>query len=792
MIIRVEQDRRVKPLSNFLALVVLVFAGGAAVAVGCGSNTNSGSNDAGLVGTFDGSTFFGRGADGGDSGLMQGMLAIMPNMPIVTVSSGQPAQPVQFTATVGGMTTNVAWGIDRGELGTISQTGLFTPSGNIGGTATITAVYGGQRVSTTITVNLSIVQQGDPAWMAGPDGGVLVDAGTGGYGGVGGGGPGPAPSAAQMMALGGKPAADATVSILYPYDKTVWPQGLLAPLLQWDAGTHAFDSVYVHIQEKNYEYQGYFGANTTPFVNLPIPQAAWDGATLSNGGDALVITLVFGQGGMAFGPYTESWTIAQASLQGTIYYNSYGTSLIQNSIDLDIYKQPFGAATLAILPGATAPTLVAGVLPTGNDAGCRVCHTVSADGKSLVTQASTQPADAGAGGDYSRTVYLNLPMDTTAGAGTTVTTKNLAFPAYSKDGSLLFSSSGGMINGDTKSQLYDMPAGTPTAGVSGLPDAFKAALPAFSPDTKHVSFNFWGGTFPNGGATADQISLGVIDFDGKNAFSNPRVIYTPPSGMNGDPSVTYSSFLPTSTGVVFELELSNPTDKYWGYTWVLWKQYGPGAKGNTGELWWADLATGKAHRLDLLNGYGANGVYLPGNADGKATHTPAEDVTLNYEPTVNPIASGGYAWVVFTSRRMYGNVAQLGPWISDPRGYDWLAPDQITDKKLWVAAIDLNAPPGTDPSHPAFYLPAQELHAGNSRGYWSVEACKADGMACKNGTQCCGGYCQSDADGGLTCSSQMPLCAADYDKCMHDTDCCNGPSGVRCINNVCTKSTPPK
>jgi hypothetical protein len=138
---------------------------------------------------------------------------------------------------------------------------------------------------------------------------------------------------------------------------------------------------------------------------------------------------------------------------------------------------------------------------------------------------------------------------------------------------------------------------------------------------------------------------------------------------------------------------------------------------------------------------------------------------------------------------MYGNVAQLDPWTSDPRTYPWL--DQITDKKLWVAAVDLNAPPGTDPSHPAFYLPAQEIRAGNARGYWSVEACHADGTTCKTGAQCCGGYCQPSDDGGLTCSSQMPACAGQYDKCMKDSDCCGAQQGITCIDNVCSVSQPP-
>jgi hypothetical protein len=170
-------------------------------------------------------------------------------------------------------------------------------------------------------------------------------------------------------------------------------------------------------------------------------------------------------------------------------------------------------------------------------------------------------------------------------------------------------------------------------------------------------------------------------------------------------------------------------------------------------------------------------------------HTPAVDATLNYEATVNPIASGGYAWVVFTSRRMYGNVAQLNPWVSDPRNYPWQ--DEVTDKKLWVAAIDLNGTPGSDASHPAFYLPAQELHAGNARGYWTVEPCRNDGQSCITGDQCCAGFCEPGSDGGLECTSQMPTCAGEFDKCTTTADCCGaGTTDIECVNGICTQSTP--
>ena len=273
------------------------------------------------------------------------------------------------------------------------------------------------------------------------------------------------------------------------------------------------------------------------------------------------------------------------------------------------------------------------------------------------------------------------------------------------------------------------------------------------------------------------MSLAILDFDGASTFSNPRVLFTPAGGRPGHVLV-----------VLPEQRRHRVRDRALESRGVL----GLHLEQNTGELWWVDVASGTAHRLDALDGYSPGGsVYLPNNASpGANTHTSAQDATLNYEPTVNPIASGGYAWVVFTSRRMYGNVAQLGPWVSDPRNYAWLDDGQVTDKKLWVAAVDLNAAPGTDPSHPAFYLPAQELHAGNCARLLERRACRADGQSCQTGDQCCGGYCQP-GEAGLVCSATMPSCSADYDKCTTTSDCCGAQQGITCINSICTVSQPP-
>jgi hypothetical protein len=159
-----------------------------------------------------------------------------------------------------------------------------------------------------------------------------------------------------------------------------------------------------------------------------------------------------------------------------------------------------------------------------------------------------------------------------------------------------------------------------------------------------------------------------------------------------------------------------------------------------------------------------------------------DDSVLNYEPTVNPIASGGYYWVVFTSRRMYGNVAKGDPYVNGDGSYP------IT-KKLWVAAIDIQPKPGVDPSHPAFYLPGQELNAGNMRGHWVVDPCKANGAGCDTGDECCNGFCRSPGDGGsgLVCTDKPQGCAQEFEKCTSDADCCGTSGGFKCLNGRCAR-----
>jgi hypothetical protein len=182
-----------------------------------------------------------------------------------------------------------------------------------------------------------------------------------------------------------------------------------------------------------------------------------------------------------------------------------------------------------------------------------------------------------------------------------------------------------------------------------------------------------------------------------------------------------------------------------------------------------DTATKAVHRLDSLDGF---------KGTGTATYLPANDPSLNFAPTVLPEAVGGYFWVVFTSHRSYGNILasqQAGPDGADEYG------------KLWVAALDIDATDGADPSHPAFFLDGQEQNADNLRGFWVLPPCEQNGGSCTSGDQCCNGFCRPSSDAGALACVPPPTggCSNEYEKCTTAADCCD--SGDQCINNYCAQ-----
>lgn len=80
----------------------------------------------------------------------------------------------------------------------------------------------------------------------------------------------------------------------------------------------------------------------------------------------------------------------------------------------------------------------------------------------------------------------------------------------------------------------------------------------------------------------------------------------------------------------------------------------------------------------------------------------------NSWPKWAPASNQGRLWMAFSSLRDYGH--QLG---NEPVGED-------SRPQIWITGIDPNAPAGSDPSSPAFWLPGQSLQSGNHIPYWAA------------------------------------------------------------------------
>lgn len=712
----------------------------------------------------------------------------------ITVPLGKTTPTVVYSALLNGAPVSAGWSVDKGNIGTIpagpSPTATFAPTGLTGGPVTVTAGLNGKTVKRQVMVKITGTQNGGDPTNPGQVGQIPTDPNQitagGGVGGVGGEGLGVAITDPNVLGSLQTPSGDGSaqgLKLLYPYDATVWPRGMLAPLLMWDSSLGDVDAIAISLETTSgsFSWKGTFGKPAIlqqlakPFIHHPIPQDVWTAATNTAGGatldgslDKLVVKLTVSKGGKGYGPIAETWQVAPGRLSGTIYYNSYGTKLAQNYGGAVGGNGMFGGAVLGIKVGDTAPKLVAG--SDGGTAQCRVCHSVAAKGASLVVQ----HGDAyGASSSYDLTPGGSVEHALASGA---------TFPAMYPDGTAMLSPTG---------QIYKLPDTTNPPAVSGLTAvASNLGTPAFSPDGKRVVFNRMAGP----GAPAPGQELLVMDFDPATfTFSNPVTVHTD----QGKPAANrpgWPAFLPDGQSVIFQEQTSVGLDGTDGSLFT--------RKGAKGQIYWASAsASGTATPLDLLNGVTGAGTYLPklpaplsmgctadGAQVGNLDADHGDDIHLNYEPTVNPVAAGGFAWIVFTSRRMYGNEATIPPYCSDPRGVDLF--QNITTKKLWVAAIDLDPKPGKDPSHPAFYLPAQELLAGNARGFWVLDPCRSDGASCASGDQCCNGYCQPGSGGALVCSNVPPntQCSGLQEKCATPADCCD--STQLCINGFCSLSKP--
>lgn len=558
-------------------------------------------------------------------------------------------------------------------------------------------------------------------------------------------------------------AATSSARWLYPYDRTVFPRKLTAPVLQWElpAGAGA-TAAYIHLKSTNLDYQACI--KLTEAMRVQLPQDAWDlaGAQSAGRADPLTVEVVLDDGKTAQRLAPLTLIFALADLKGAVYYNTYG-SLIATQQGI------VGGVVMRAHPSGNKPPEV---FLSATEAGqCIGCHSVSADGSKLV-------AEVHEGGGAIEGASRSFDLHAT-GAGVNPTPlrtdlKRAGFSGIFPDGSVyattarLTAGPGPVDNppngignvtgtfGPESSKLFDTMTGAEIKDSGLHPYAF---MPTFSVDGSMLVFNsVESATTTEGGHT-----LAVMDYDrGARKFSNLRAIFNDPKLY---PSWPF--FLPevtTSTAelsdklgrqVVFSLVANND---------LLTSAALPAPAPAAGSLYLVDLDSKLATPLDRANGKADGKVYLP---NGEA------EANLSFVPTVSPVAAGGYFWVFFTSLRSYGNVKVAGGFADSSL------------KKIWVTAIDVGAPAGTDPSHPAFYFPAQELESGNIRAFAALDPCRPEGTACDTGVDCCCGYClkASPADAQGQCACQPNRCAQLDEKCKTAADCCDPKAS--CAGGFC-------
>jgi hypothetical protein len=712
-------DRAASVGSRIRRSKALVLAGAVLVAVvaACGSGSSD-SKPFGPGGTTPGPNDDGLGS--GNNVVAANLVIDPPNANLTASAAG--GQTLAFTARVDGKGDPVAaeWSLDSAALGTIDERGVFTASGRAGGVTTVRARFGNSTGTATLTVNLSIAENTANA----------------------------TPAQQTQLTAGG--AADPALKWLYPYDKTVFPRGLLPPTLELAQGV-ASELVYLHVKSAHFEYKGFLpGGNP---LNLPITKKLWDALTLSAGAkDPVVVSVTTLAGGNVTGPVRTTWTIAQGSLKGSVYYNSYDTKLGGT--------EGGTGAVLRIRPGATAELFVGGDATNG----CTVCHSVSSNGSTLVAARNAARGYYGYRFDVANPANVREQPDGLFnwGAlypdGTLMMTNGvLANTEQTIAGSWAPNVPGvsGVFAGDGSfprrpSRLVDPTTGAlvPTTGWDDIVQI--AQMPSFSPDGRRIAFNRY---------DKDQgHTISVMDFDpATKTFSNLVDVITDTTKYLGWPT-----FTPDGKYVIVN---RNSNRDY--ATWASAKA----------DLAIVHIASKTVARLDRVNGYEGGQFVLP--------HGPGDE-NVNYMPTLLPQPVGGYYWLVFTSRRRLGNRI--------------VADDQNNSlrKKLWVVALDIdeNATAAKDVSHPPFYLEGQELAAGNARGFWSLDACKANGDTCEPGVDdCCNGFCRQSGktESGaprFACSAERSGCAQENERCDTPADCCDAAQGVQCVANRCRRPTP--
>lgn len=617
---------------------------------------------AGGAGGTGGSGGGGSGGEGGDL-VLEGEVVIQPAVITLEVIDGViPAQALVVLVDGEDVTDQVSWSFEKPSLGSV-QNDAFVPGGTLGGAGVLRADVGGLSGQANVSVYIRVTDASNVT----PANKALLDNPT--------------------------MSSDPALSLVYPSSGTVFPLGILAPEMMWN-GTNTSDVYKLVLEETYYRHTVYFSAPAPSRYTLPA--AAWNAVTRSGAGaqsDPLSVRLGRLTGGTAYLPVSQTWHVAQQELPGSIHYtatpDTCGTQQnVRISLDETTPEVPLNITT------------------------CVGCHTVSRNGRSMMTAIET-------GAPFGQVTFDLSQSPAVPGAISTSSGFSGSFGAFDATGARLLLSKDD-FSGRRQLRVVD----TGSAAILNA-DVLSGDCgePAWSPDGRKISAICG---LANGAAgwafDSNEGELVTADIAADSSVSGFEVRAVQ-SGFPGRPA--YPSFSSDSQ-------------------WIAYGRPTVGSRSNADGTLWMVSAEGTQTFKQLLTA----------GSDNKS-----------FYPNFAPVRAGGYYWIVFASRRDYGNRLVA-----------------TNRQQLWVAAIS-DPPVDSDPSHPAFYVQGQSSCMKSLHPTFTRDACLDLGASCDKGIDCCSNTCS-----GGVCSN-AEACSADLNGCEESADCCN--ASATCRDGFCQPAFAP-